>query len=249
MSIEKKKRYNPKTHAPAVYIPYWLLQIPINQLSHQAKLLYGRLSQWSNSKGDVFRSSPQLADEIGVSERSIERILKELRYVGLIGTYQPQKGGCNHFEFYHHEWMDAPLICDIDPPSYVAVPPDTCVGTPPSYVAGISKKEVRISKKELQNTLSPNGESESFLEFWRIYPKKKARKTCARKWEVKKMDEIAKEVIATLKDQVINDDSWIRGFAPNPLTYLNQERWNDEIQRPSKNNNSSNWTFDSVGDA
>lgn len=110
-SSQNKKSYNPKLGKlpDAVYIPSWLLQIPAVQLSYQAKLLYGRLAQWVNHQGVVYRSAKQLTFELGMSLSSVERTLKELRDVGLIGTYQTCSGGVNHYIFYEHKWMDVIL--------------------------------------------------------------------------------------------------------------------------------------------
>lgn len=105
-----RRYYNPKSHAPAVYIPAWLLQIPSEKLSLQAKILYGRLSQWANSKSCVHRSTKQLAEEIGVDQRVVKRFLAELREVGLIETYQKIKGGENYYKFLDHEWIHADLL-------------------------------------------------------------------------------------------------------------------------------------------
>lgn len=100
-----RKLHNPKNDATSIHIPCWLIQIPSKQLSHQAKLLYGRLSMWSNAHGNVFRSIIQLSKELGCSKSTIDRTIKELKLVNLIGTFQPYKGGINHFEFYDHPWM------------------------------------------------------------------------------------------------------------------------------------------------
>jgi hypothetical protein len=107
--ISLRKLHNPKSHAPAVYIPCWLIQVPQNELSHLAKILYGRLAQWSNTKGYVSRSAPQLSAEMGCQVRVIKRGLKELRDVGLIETHQIKKGGINSFIFLDHEFMHRPL--------------------------------------------------------------------------------------------------------------------------------------------
>lgn len=109
-----RKLYNPKAHAPSAYMPAWLIQIPDAKLSLGGKMVYGRLAQWSNEKGKVHRSSNQLCHELGMSKSPVDRYLKELKDVGLIGTYQAVKGGVNHFEFYDHEWMYAeihPNLC------------------------------------------------------------------------------------------------------------------------------------------
>ena len=113
-SPQIKKLHNPKAHAPSAYFPAWLIQIPDSQLSLGAKMVYGRLAQWSNTKGQVHRSSNQLCHELGMSKSPVDRYLKQLRKAGLIGTFQAEKGGVNHFEFYDHEWMYAlihPNLC------------------------------------------------------------------------------------------------------------------------------------------
>lgn len=155
------KLHNPKSYAPAVYIPCWLIQIPHNELSYGAKLLYGRLAQWSNTSGKVFRSCPQLSKEMGMGERTIERFISELKNCKLIGTFQPQAGGLNHFEFYDHEWMYQELTSELGyednypppqsygtPPPHLAVPPASPGGTPPPHLAGINIKEIEINNKQ-----------------------------------------------------------------------------------------------------
>ena len=147
------KLHNPKSHAPAVYIPCWLIQISIKLLSHGAKMTYGRLSQWASSNGTVYRSVPQLAQELGCSERSIEEYLKELRAVVLIGTYHPQAGGVNHYEFYDHPWMHDPIKDQLvykqdkfTPPHYSVAPPTPECGTPPHPSVDINNKEIKEIK-------------------------------------------------------------------------------------------------------
>lgn len=157
MAIENiKKRHNPKANAPALYIPCWLSQVPTSLISNSAKMLYGRLAQWCDEKGDVYRSATQLALELGSTVRNIERYLKELRDLGLVGTFQPQAGGVNHFEFYDHEWMYEPLKEQLvykndtfNPPSNLSVPSVKSVGTPPSKVADINIKEIIINNKNI----------------------------------------------------------------------------------------------------
>jgi len=143
------KTHNPKAHAPAVYIPCWLIQIPSSQLSHQAKLLYGRLAQWSSAKGTVHRSTNQLSQELGMQQRVIERGLKELREVKLIETYQTECGGINHYRFLEHDWMNEPINKNLEynSPHY---PPDKNVGTPPTNVSVPTDKNVGAKIKEIK---------------------------------------------------------------------------------------------------
>lgn len=160
-----KKLHNPKAHAPAVYIPCWLIQVPNKLLSHAAKMLYGRLAQWSNTKGKVYRSVPQLAKEIGTERRQVDRYIKELKDAGLIGTFHPQKGGVNHFEFYDHSWMYEPineqLSYEEDPTTNMTLGHDKNDVTPTTNMSSINRKKIKTNKNKHKN-ISASGEATDF---------------------------------------------------------------------------------------
>lgn len=154
-----RKLHNPKAYAPSVYIPCWLIQVASNLLSHQGKLLYGRLAQWASESGKVYRSVPQLAEELGCSKSTIDRTIKELKDCGLIGTFQPKKGGISHFEFYDHEWMYQPIkeqlsykMTSLDVTSDVTLPHVRCDVTPTSDLTSINIKEIEINNINKKGT-------------------------------------------------------------------------------------------------
>ena len=72
--------------------------------------------------------------------------------------------------------------------------------------------------------------SSDFEKFWQEYPKKVKKKTAKDIWLRKKPD------LDTLLDDIDNrlasDEQWRSGYIPHPTTYLNGERWNDEISAP-----------------
>lgn len=70
----------------------------------------------------------------------------------------------------------------------------------------------------------------AFEQFWQAYPKRVGRKPCEQKWKSKKLDALATRIIKDVLLRKQKDSSWQRGYVPNPLTYLNQERWEDELQ-------------------
>ncbi|RME80440.1 MAG: hypothetical protein D6775_16145, partial [Caldilineae bacterium] len=41
---------------------------------------------------------------------------------------------------------------------------------------------------------------------------------------------MADMLIADVKRRMAHDRKWIEGYIPNPLTYINQNRWEDEIE-------------------
>lgn len=151
------KFYNPKAHSPAVYIPCWLIQIDSHQLSHQAKLLYGRLAQWSNANGIVYRSVKQLMEELGFSSDCVERTLKELRDVKLIETYQIKPRGVNHYKFLEHEWMREPINKNLEydsppPPKTDIIPIPAKVRVHTRKNAGTIIEEIKRNNKTTTTT-------------------------------------------------------------------------------------------------
>jgi len=83
-----------------------------------------------------------------------------------------------------------------------------------------SQSKVKESKEDNINI--------PFSEFWELYDKKVGAKgKCQKKWN-KLSDDIRQKIIDTLPafKKSIRD----KQFQPFPETYLNQERWNDEVK-------------------
>ena len=72
-----------------------------------------------------------------------------------------------------------------------------------------------------------------FEEFWAIYPTKSGKKVCLAAWKKRKLDRIAEKIIADVAERTLRDRRWLRGIIPNPSTYLNQDRWQDEWESSS----------------
>ena len=102
-----------------------------------------------------------------------------------------------------------------------------------------------LSKKNISKTYDKRMENENeninnsinvaFLEFWNLYNKKIAKVKCEKKWN-KLKDKEREEIIRTLPNflKTIND----KQFQPYPETYLNQRRWEDEIETDDEFNKS-----------
>jgi hypothetical protein len=67
-----------------------------------------------------------------------------------------------------------------------------------------------------------------FLDFWRTYPKKVARGYCEEIWKRKNLS--IESVLPALKKAIASPDWQKEGgkFIPNPSTWLNQGRYEDE---------------------
>ena len=110
--------------------------------------------------------------------------------------------------------------------------------TPPggmTAAAKISKNE----KNEKNEKKAEEGEGEAvelsakrFEEFWLVYPRKVGKEAARKAWKkVNPSMELFEEVLLAV-ERAKDSDQWQRDsgrFIPNPTTWLNQGRWEDEL--------------------
>lgn len=101
-----------------------------------------------------------------------------------------------------------------------------------------TKQELKhLNIKELNTNLARiNPIDDDFAQFWNRYPKKVGKDKALTAWKKKKPN--VSEVLNALSWQV-QCDQWQKDsgqFIPNPATYLNEGRWQDEQPRDSFSN-------------
>lgn len=72
-------------------------------------------------------------------------------------------------------------------------------------------------------------QADRFEEFFSAYPKRVKKKPARELWVRKKLNTLAEQIIQDVAMRLSSDKRWQDGFIPDPTTYLNQERWNDEL--------------------
>lgn len=94
----------------------------------------------------------------------------------------------------------------------------------------IRSDKIRLDKIRLDKPLRTNVLDDGFEEFWNNYPKKVGKEAARKAWEKYKSNFTLDAVLLAL-DWQIESDQWRRNdgqFIPNPATYLNQGRWQDQ---------------------
>lgn len=98
-----------------------------------------------------------------------------------------------------------------------------------------AEEKRREKKKEKDTNVSqkkPKIKPERFQEFWDEYPHrggtKKARKPCEAKYTAAVQSGVTEEAIILAVKRLKSDKEVKDGFAPDPLTWLTQARWQDE---------------------
>tara|TARA_Y100000593_G_scaffold87999_1_gene169505 strand:- start:3602 stop:4468 length:867 start_codon:yes stop_codon:yes gene_type:complete len=92
-----------------------------------------------------------------------------------------------------------------------------------------NKRTLNKNVKNIKNIYN-----DDFLEFWSMYPKKVGKPKANSSY--KKSLKVAEHslIINSLKSHLISWQGKDLEFIPNPTTWLNQERFNDEVVKPSK---------------
>lgn len=75
-----------------------------------------------------------------------------------------------------------------------------------------------------------------FTQFWKAYPKKQGKGLCWKWWKKHKPShELLQKMLTTIK-LFSQSDKWVEKggqYVPMPSTWLNQERWDDELPTKS----------------
>lgn len=107
---------------------------------------------------------------------------------------------------------------------------------------------IKENNTSINNTpIAPRGEGELFDEFWAAYPKHVAKQPARKAWAKLKADaDLLAKILAALEWQK-REESWRRDdgrYIPNPATWLNARRWEDEPgaeAKPGKEGGGRKW--------
>lgn len=197
--------------------PNYYAVIPANvrydkQLKDKAKLLYGEISALASKSGACYASNRYFADLYGVSTKTIISLINNLVERGYISKEIIYKENTKeidkrYLQIFHEDSEN-------------------------NFMRG-SEENFTDNNTSINNTrinISPIVPLESFEKFWKIYPKKQDKQKTI-KWFNKHQPN--EELLKTILEKVElfkQTKQWQnKQYIPMPTTWLNGERWNDEI--------------------
>jgi len=104
--------------------------------------------------------------------------------------------------------------------------------TPPEQNRTDTDKHLSDSDESNAPVSKADHRNARFEEWWEVYANKVSRKKSESAWRNLKWAKLGIEpadLIADTHRRHELDPQWLKGFQPNPLTYLNGERWNDDL--------------------
>lgn len=85
-----------------------------------------------------------------------------------------------------------------------------------------------VTDRNTDNPPKPPAGAALFDMFWKAYPKKVGKDAARRRFASRKPDEqLLDDMLKAIAVQH-QTDQWQRGYIPNPATWLNEGRWQDE---------------------
>jgi hypothetical protein len=99
----------------------------------------------------------------------------------------------------------------------------------------ITPKRVNRKAQNELVTIYTETTRDYFNEFWQAYPKKVAKESALKAWNQINIDEATVDkILKAIKDQDIASQE--QQFIPYPATWLNNRRWEDEVDAKPKSN-------------
>jgi hypothetical protein len=175
----------------------------------------------SKVHGWCFASKDHLAMFLGTTKATIFSNLNKLIEKGLVERDEETR-----YLRTTEKWYEEVIIKD----SKETIPPIKKLDSE------VSRNLIADSKETLHyNNSYNNKDNNTFEEFWKAYPRKENKKKSKDLWVRKKLGEKLPDIISFI-ERARETERWEEGYIPQPTTFLNGERWEDDIRSYNKTN-------------
>lgn len=212
----------------------------IETLTQDKKLFYLYLitNEHTTQCGIYEITFKQITDDTGFNRKTVESLVEFFEKAGKI-KYSRKTSEIAIKNFVKHNPQGSPKVKAFVDKELLSVKDRLLIGylyaTDTLSQEEETQEEEREEKEEGEQT-EPAADAAilwpSFDDFWNLYDKKHDLPKCLKKWE--KINQEAREkIMAHLALYVLSTQD--RQYRKNPLTYLNNESWNNEIIIPNPN--------------
>lgn len=190
------------------------------RLEPMARILYSEITALADQTGYCYASNKYFVEQYDAGERTVQRWIKSLADCGYITVEMLDGTGPARCErrmtpiFGLQDVRQTPAENDATPAKNGAAPPPKMAG------------------KQYKNNNTSNNTTRAcargFDRFWAAYPRKVGKGAAERSFERIRPDaDLLDRMLRAIESQR-QSDTWQRGYIPNPATWLNQRRWEDE---------------------
>lgn len=196
------------------------------ELRPSAKLLYGELTALCDKTGYCWASNRYFAELYRLSDKTVSELMLQLEKRGHIRreVIRSEKNEVVQRRIYAGVFSVIP-----SPEKSGEGSPEKSGEPPPKNPAHI----VTSNNKQDNPPIAPRGgEADDFDRFWQAYPKKVGKQAARKAFHRVKTP--VESLLRAISEQK-RSDQWSRDggrFVPNPATWLNQGRWEDDLGPP-----------------
>ncbi len=194
-------------------------------------VVYCYLARRTNSVKDyAWPGLTDIAETCGMARPTVVAAIAELEAAGLL-IVDRNGGKSNH---YRVQSPKIELVQNLNRTSSKIEPP--LVQKMNSTSSKFEPKEELVSKSIEVDQLKKNKRAretdqsrDEFEDFWSRYPIKSAKQSALKAWLKLSPNQALRMEIREALEAQKKSDQWQRGFIPHASTWLNGERWNDEL--------------------
>lgn len=214
-------------------IPIWMMRE--KDISRRAILVYASLSSRAGL-GAIYPSQATIAEESGVSERTVRAALQELEDLGVIerrvrrGREGRATGLTTAYLLHPNGRHEEPAELAGSSKGPAKRPATSDKGTGKSEHSPLYEEDNQ--KEDRENTLELVIVGPTFEDFWAVWPRKDSKKSAEAAWgrAVKRQD--PETIIAAARAYASSPYRPEKQFVPHGATWLNGDRWNDPLPEP-----------------
>lgn len=214
-----------------------------NRIIHEKALRSGSLAKLSAHAERLFWRLMVVADDQGrfdafpatVKANCFPRLVDEIKTKDVLAWMAELGAECCKFytvdggEYgYFVKWAEYQRIYGNKPK--FPQPPADC-GSSPQIPALILNSSSTTTSTPITTTTCPSVMNGDFELFWEVYPKKTGKKAALQAWNKAKDRPPVADIIQAIEMQN-KTQQWMKEngqFIPNPSTWLNQGRWDDDV--------------------
>ncbi len=204
---------------------YAILPSPVRydrRLSASEKVFFAEITSLSDQCGYCYAGNGYFSKLYDTSDRTVQRWVKHLQELGYVVVTNVRDGAAMQRRI-------SPLSASV-PDVCAENVPDKNVAPTPTKMSPTPRQKCRLEQYKNNNTRENNTRAcaRGFDRFWAAYPRKVGKGAAERSFERIRPDAALLDGMLRAIETQRQSDTWQRGYIPNPATWLNQRRWEDE---------------------
>lgn len=176
-------------------------------------------------RGQVVATASEISKQTGLSRQQIRTAISKLISTSEVTT--SRKGNFTVFTINNY--------ADYQATNQVSNQPST--NHQPTLNQPSNTKKVRSKEYTPHTPQGADADSPAFTKFWDAYPKKVGKADARKKFASLVPDDATLSAILSSLAYLKTTPQWTKDdgqYIPNPATWLNQKRWQDEASQPPK---------------